>query len=133
MVGQKTNDNEESEDDDSMEATWRAIMGGGKQRTKKQPLKKSETWDVPPSPCKSPIHRLDSELVVPSSPKWREMREAESFNDAISMRRRGGLVRKGSSLSLEDFNKQIEDFINKFKRKSSSSDQGKKPSKGFWK
>ncbi|XP_057808751.1 uncharacterized protein LOC131023227 [Salvia miltiorrhiza] len=112
----------EEEGDNTLDATWEAIIGGGKPKPKskpkpkpkpmpkKTPLKKSETWDAPPPPPR----RLDSEEVVPTSPKWRELRKAETFNDAVSLTRRGGLVRRDPSMSLEDFNRKVERFIKNF-------------------
>ncbi|GER56716.1 hypothetical protein STAS_34436 [Striga asiatica] len=97
-----------SEEDNTMEATWRSITEGGKQGTKKKELKKSETWNVQPN-----VQRFDSEELVTSTPKWKELRKSETFNDSVSITCRGGL-RRDPSTSLEEFNKQVEDFIQKF-------------------
>ncbi|KAL8464805.1 hypothetical protein ACS0TY_034344 [Phlomoides rotata] len=104
-------------EDDTMEATWRAITGEGKQRAKKKHLKKSETWDVHvhAQPRASlGVQRLDSEALLPTTPKWKELRKAETFNDAVSVTRRGGLIRRDPSMSIEEFNQQVEAFIKKF-------------------
>lgn len=106
-----------SDEEDTMEATWKAITGGEKQRTKKKELKKSGTWDVPPRTSVHRMERLDSEEVMPTTPKWRDLRKSETFNDAVSITLRGGL-RRDPSISLEEFNKQVEAFIKKFKMKA---------------
>ncbi|KAK6148205.1 hypothetical protein DH2020_019117 [Rehmannia glutinosa] len=110
--GKQVCDENLSEEEDTMEATWKAITGGGKQRPKKKQLKKSETWDVPPINTVA-IKRLDSEELLPSTPKWKELRKSETFNDAVSITCRGGL-RRDPSMSLDEFNKQVEAFIKKF-------------------
>lgn len=112
---------ENDEEEDTMDATWKAITGGGNQKPKKKPLKKSGTWNAPqppPSPPPPPrrsvaMQRLDSEEVLPTSPKWKELRKAETFNDAVSLIRRGGLIRRDPSMSLEEFNQKVEAFIKK--------------------
>ncbi|KAG8378619.1 hypothetical protein BUALT_Bualt07G0004300 [Buddleja alternifolia] len=96
----------ENEEEDTMEATWNAITGGGKQKPKKKHLKKSETWDVPP-------RNTTAEESQPSIPSWKELRKSETFNDAVSITRRGGL-RRDPSMSIDEFNKQVEAFIKKF-------------------
>ncbi|CAA0818121.1 Protein of unknown function (DUF761 [Striga hermonthica] len=97
-----------SDEDNTMEATWRSITEGGKQRTKRKELKKSETWNVQLN-----VQRFNTEELVPSTPKWKELRKSETFNDSVSITCRGGL-RRDPSTSLEEFNKQVEDFIKKF-------------------
>ncbi|PIN19432.1 hypothetical protein CDL12_07893 [Handroanthus impetiginosus] len=104
---------QESEEEDTLEATWKAIIGGEKEKPKKKHLKKSETWDVPPRCTAAGVRRLDSEEVLPSTPKWKELRKSETFNDAVSMTRRGGL-RRDPSTNIEEFNQKIEAFIKKF-------------------
>ncbi|KAI3454309.1 hypothetical protein Pfo_010972 [Paulownia fortunei] len=111
-VTSNLSDDKENEEEDTMEATWKAITGGGKQRPKKEQLKKSETWDVPPRNTVA-VQRLDSEELLPSTPKWKELRKSETFNDAVSITCRGGL-RRDPSMSLDEFNKQVEAFIKKF-------------------
>lgn len=112
-----SSDERENDEEDTMEATWKAITGGEKQRTKKKELKKSGTWDVPPRTSVHRMERLDSEEVMPTTPKWRDLRKSETFNDAVSITLRGGL-RRDPSISLEEFNKQVEAFIKKFKMKA---------------
>ncbi|KAL0356417.1 UNVERIFIED_CONTAM: hypothetical protein Sradi_4088600 [Sesamum radiatum] len=106
-------DNKETDDEDTLDATWKAIIGGGKQRPKREQLKKSETWDVPPRRSTASVQRLDSEELLPSTPKWKELRKAVTFNDAVSVTRRGGL-RRDPSMSISELNKQFEAFIKKF-------------------
>ncbi|XP_075500129.1 uncharacterized protein LOC142538716 [Primulina tabacum] len=103
----------ENEEEDSIEATWNAITGGGTRKPKKRQLKKSETWDVPPLNTTA-MHRLDSEEILPTTPRWKELRKSETFNDAVSVTRRGGLIRRDPSMTLEEFNQQVEAFIKKF-------------------
>ncbi|XP_047977688.1 uncharacterized protein LOC125219685 [Salvia hispanica] len=119
----------DQEEDNTMDATWEAIIGGGKPKPKpklnskskskpkqnKKGLKKSETWEEAVSQRRRRPRRLDSEEVVPTSPKWRELRKAETFNDAVSATRRGGLVRRIPSMSLEEFNQKVDRFIKNFK------------------
>ncbi|KAL1541929.1 hypothetical protein AAHA92_26086 [Salvia divinorum] len=100
----------DQEEDNTIDATWEAITGGGKTKARK----KSETWEAPPQRRRRP-RRLDSEEVVPTSPKWKDLRKAETFNDAVTAMRRGGLVRRVPSMSLEEFNQKVERFIKKFK------------------
>ncbi|KAG6404264.1 hypothetical protein SASPL_136510 [Salvia splendens] len=113
----------DQEEDNTMDATWEAITGGGKPKQKLKPklkqkkklgLKKSETWEEAVSQRRRQPRRLDSEEVVPTSPKWRELRKAETFNDAVSATRRGGLVRRDPSMSLEEFNLKVDRFIKNF-------------------
>ncbi|KAL0341679.1 UNVERIFIED_CONTAM: hypothetical protein Scaly_1830500 [Sesamum calycinum] len=106
-------DNKGNEDEDTLDATWKAIIGGGKQTPKREQLKKSETWDVPPRRSTASVPRLDSEELLPSTPKWKELRKAVTFNDAVSVTRRGGL-RRDPSMSITELNKQFEAFIQKF-------------------
>ncbi|KAL2553454.1 hypothetical protein Fot_07073 [Forsythia ovata] len=97
-----------------MEATWRAITGGGKEKTTKKQLKKSETWNVAPPRRAVAVQSLDSEDLLPSIPaSWKELRKSETFNDAVSIRQRGGL-RRDPSMSVDEFNNQVEAFIKKF-------------------
>lgn len=103
----------ENEEEDSIEATWQAITGGGTRKPKKKQLKKSETWNVPPLNTTA-MHRLDSEEILPTTPRWKELRKSETFNDAVSVTRRGGLIRRDPSMTLEEFNQQVEAFIKKF-------------------
>ncbi|XP_057810233.1 uncharacterized protein LOC131024710 [Salvia miltiorrhiza] len=86
----------EAEGDDTMDSTWQTIVEG---RSKK--LTKSES--VPPrSRVEEHQHR-------------KELRKLETFNDGASIRRLGGL-RRDPSLDVDEFNRQVEAFINKFNR-----------------
>ncbi|KAI3464205.1 hypothetical protein Pfo_020868 [Paulownia fortunei] len=107
-------DDTENEEDDTMEATWKAITGGGKPSPKRKQLKKSETWVVHvPPPSTAAKQRPDSEELLASTPTWKELRKSETFNEAVSVTRRGGL-RRDPSISLDEFNQQVEAFIKKF-------------------
>ncbi|CAI9780458.1 unnamed protein product [Fraxinus pennsylvanica] len=102
---------ENNEEEDTMEATWTAITGGGKQEAKKKQLKKSETWNL--APPRRAVQSLDSEELLPSIPaSWKELRKSETFNDAVSIRQRGGL-RRDPSMSVDEINNQFEAFIKK--------------------
>lgn len=107
---------DDDEDEDTMEATWKAITGGGEEKPKKKQLRKSETWEAPAPRRSSAVRRLDSEEVLPTSPKWKELRKAETFNDAVSVTRRGGMIRRerDPSMSMEEFNQKVEAFIKNF-------------------
>ncbi|KAI5673879.1 hypothetical protein M9H77_14243 [Catharanthus roseus] len=93
---EKSEEEEEEEEDDTMEGTWRAINGEISKPENKQ-LKKSETWP----------HQKQR--------NWdkRELKKSMTFNDSISIRCRGGLMRD-PSMSIEEFNGKVEDFIKKF-------------------
>ncbi|PIN24839.1 hypothetical protein CDL12_02420 [Handroanthus impetiginosus] len=106
-------DKEHEEEDDTMEATWKAITGGGKQRPKSKQLRKSETLNVQvPLPPPTTAAAVQNELV-PSTPSWKEVRKSETFNNTVSLTCRGGL-RRDPSISLDEFNNQVEAFIKKF-------------------
>lgn len=107
-------DDKENEEDDTMEATWKAIIGGGKQRPKRKQLKKSETWNVHVPPrSTAAAQSLDSEELPPSGTTWKDLRKSETFNEAVSITRIGGLKRD-PSIGIEEFNQQVEAFIKKF-------------------
>ncbi|KAK4426984.1 hypothetical protein Salat_1467200 [Sesamum alatum] len=110
--------NDQDEEEDTMEATWKAITGGGKQRPERKHLKKSETWNV-----HTPLQRqsaaaveslkISEELPKPTTTR-KELRKSETFADSVmSITRRGGL-RRDPSVGLDEFNKQVEAFIKKF-------------------
>lgn len=129
VVIESEEDDRRTNGEDTMEATWEAITGKKQQMKKKRPAKKKQSspWvgvdvDVPPRV----VRRLDSEEVVPSSPKWKELRKAETFNDAVSLTRRGGLIRKVPSMSLEDFNHKVEAFISGFNNTLRSTQKSKR-------
>ncbi|KAL6524591.1 hypothetical protein OROHE_016262 [Orobanche hederae] len=105
----------EHEEEDTMEATWKSITGGGrKQEPTKKQLKKCETWDEAPQNNISLRHTDSEELLPPSNPKWKGLRKSETFNDADSATCRGGGLKRDPSTSLEEFNKQVEEFIKRF-------------------
>lgn len=98
------------EDNDTMEATWRAIEGGTKPQEKQ--LKKSKTL---PQAQKLVIdqERENIQLPMPSSggaAVVKELRKSMTFNDTVSIERRGGL-RRDPSMNLEEFNQRVEAFI----------------------
>lgn len=110
-------DCDEEGDGDTMEATWRAIKEGGKKAQKKQ-LNKSETWPQPQTVVGAQENsNIDAEEDMESSTAaWKDLRKSMTFNDTISIRRRGGLIRKDPSVNLEEFNRRVEDFIDKFNK-----------------
>ncbi|XP_026408178.1 general transcriptional corepressor trfA-like [Papaver somniferum] len=103
---------EELEQNDSLDATWTAIIEGrGKPPTKH--LRKSDTWNVPPT------------VILPGQDK-KELRKSETFNDVASTGSSGsgssrgsggggGGLRRESSLSQDELNRRVEMFIKKFK------------------
>ncbi|XP_055826944.1 uncharacterized protein LOC129895279 [Solanum dulcamara] len=103
---------EDIEEDDSMDATWKAITeGGNNKKKKKQVLKKSETWPIEP-PVTS-AQSIGSKDLLPSvAAVWKELRKSVTFNETLSMFRRGGL-RGDISVSTEESNKRFDDFIKK--------------------
>ncbi|KAL2253879.1 uncharacterized protein LOC105168696 [Sesamum indicum] len=113
-----SNDQGQDEADDTIEATWKAITGGGKQRPERKHLKKSETWNVRTPPHRQSAAAVESlkfseELLKPTTAR-KELRKSETFADSVmSITRRGGL-RRDPSVGLDEFNKQVEAFIKKF-------------------
>ncbi|KAM7482866.1 hypothetical protein LguiB_007449 [Lonicera macranthoides] len=113
---------EDCHDGDTLEATWKAITEGqGKQPASRQ-LKKSETWNVPPEVavvhggvnCSSEeVAEEEEDLTVSAAAAWKELKKSETFNDAVSARRRGGL-RRDPSMNHDELNRRVEAFINKF-------------------
>lgn len=125
LVGDNIKHLEEEEDchdEDTLEATWKAITEGeGKQPANRQ-LKKSETWNVPPEVavvrggvnCSSEVAADEEEdFTVSAAATWKELRKSETFNDAVSARRRGGL-RRDPSMNHDELNQRVEAFIHKF-------------------
>ncbi|KAL6559310.1 hypothetical protein OROGR_004427 [Orobanche gracilis] len=105
----------EHEEGDTMEATWKSITGERKQKTTNKQLKKCETWDEVPRNNISLQHTDSEELLPPSDPKRKGLRKSETFNDADSATcRGGGGLERDPSTSLEEFNKQVEEFIKRF-------------------
>lgn len=97
------NNGEEKDDDKivTMEEAWRVINGG--ENPQKKQLKKSETWPESPQP----------EVGVLKSTKKKDSKKSMTFNETVSVRCRGGLMRD-PSMSMEEFNGRVEAFINKF-------------------
>ncbi|KAL3342616.1 hypothetical protein AABB24_026572 [Solanum stoloniferum] len=102
----------DEEDDGSLDATWKTITGGGNnKKKKKQVLKKSETWPIEPQ-VKS-AQSIGSKDLLPSvAAAWKDLRKSLTFNDSLSVFRRGGL-RGDVSVSTEESNKRFDDFIKK--------------------
>ncbi|CAN4085434.1 unnamed protein product [Withania somnifera] len=103
------------EDDDSLDATWKAITGGGDdKKRKKQVIKKSETWPMEPEArVFSTAQNIGSKDLLPSVvAAWKELRKSVTFNDTLLVLRRGGL-RGDVSVSTEESNKRFDDFIKK--------------------
>ncbi|TMW81912.1 hypothetical protein EJD97_007414 [Solanum chilense] len=100
------------EDDGSLNATWKAISGeGNNKKKKKQVLKKSETWPIEPQVTSA--QSIGSKDLLPSvAAAWKDLRKSLTFNDALSVFRRGGL-RGDVSVSTEESNKRFDDFIKK--------------------
>ncbi|KAJ8554065.1 hypothetical protein K7X08_024743 [Anisodus acutangulus] len=102
------------EDNDSLDATWKAITGGGNnKKKKKQVLKKSETWPMEPVTSAQSIGSKD--LLPSVAAAWKDLRKSVTFNDALSVFRRGGL-RGDFSVTAEESNKKFDDFIKKINR-----------------
>ncbi|OIT20046.1 hypothetical protein A4A49_40706 [Nicotiana attenuata] len=108
---------EVEEVDDSLEATWNAITGGGNKKKKNHILKKSETWSVEPEPVVVSAQSIGSKDLLPSvASAWKDLRKSLTFNDALSVFRRGGLRGDFNSVSAEESNKRFDDFIKKINR-----------------
>lgn len=112
----------EDDDDDSMEATWRAITTRGPKT-----LQKCETWG--PEKRRSVLVAQDNVYETERKAKdnmyetrrkagegrksGKEMRKSLTFNETVSIRCKGGLMRD-PSMSMEEFNGQVEAFIKNF-------------------
>ncbi|KAI4347357.1 hypothetical protein L6164_008173 [Bauhinia variegata] len=89
---------------DTMEATWRAIMEGQGKSMAPQ-LKKSDTWGASARITKAEPFRRDDDDPVAWAQK--ELRKSDTFNDAASLRRE-------KSMSQDELNRRAEAFIKKF-------------------
>lgn len=85
------------DEEESMESRWRAIVAAG---DKSKKLSKSESVHVAAA-------KGDDDIET----TWKkELRKLETFNEGVSMRR----LRRDPTIGIDEFNQQVEAFINKF-------------------
>ncbi|KAK1295631.1 hypothetical protein QJS10_CPB15g00011 [Acorus calamus] len=96
----------EVEDDDTLDATWRAISGGAHIA---RHLRKSDTWPTPPNVEAEPDPKPEPEPEPEPEPMSTraEMRKSETFNE-------GSKVRREAALSQDELNRRAEAFIKNF-------------------
>ncbi|XP_027359151.1 uncharacterized protein LOC113867852 isoform X2 [Abrus precatorius] len=92
--------------EDTLEATWRAIMEG-QGKTTKPHLKKSDTWGARIAKAEPFNHNGEGGDDDPVAWAQRELKKSETFNDRASLRRE-------KSMSPEELNLKVEAFIKKF-------------------